>query len=1140
MKKKIIIIVCSIAVVIAAITTTILLINKPDQNIPPTILPKGEVKLSQPRGLALNGTIFSWDAVENASEYIVYVGNQVFTIKENSIDLNGKANERDKLSVVAVGYDTYCDSVKSIEKVYITRVDQVQVDAMNNEVIKYMATIIGESTEVVAGTYKEAINKVTTALYKEGLVDNDIKNIVTTIDEVTNSLNNFTPDKNTKASDYVELITNQVSKVIDLNIPSYATVVAIKEIAVLATKSLTVQSSSIMKLANTNYIFEEKLIQYLETLSNRDLEKIAFVLDSLKEMYAALEVELPQLLEKVDTIYENVNNEYITVYSLISNIENIVAIKDYIFDAVLVGMPTIDEYTEVMNLFINMYEAVAPEYIANENIFEECMGTFQYMYSGMHKVISFIAEMDAEMVAMIMTHVNNIEDIIKVEIIDVLQSSENKLQFVYTILAEAGLSEEEADKVLFGILELVEDITENPEELLQNVMDSFDNAFTDKLTTLDFSIIENDPLVGKIIQIALSEDPLLTLNEFLVNDIEIEKYISYKENKTLDDVVLALYNVDINEIITFFQTNTNYTEQDILNLLGLNDIVNLNIKGLLQKLISLLNMKTLALFNDVMKIDEIADIEGILLQYFKCDIKLEESCLQFITNFLDKYNLNIDYAELVNGLIKALGVDQIYNNLESIYNIIKLKIDTFDNNYVPLIPTLENPSFETLGNYGLKYLTYGLFGENSEIAIEDLTQIYNQIIDLGNNNDILNIINEVVSLVNGFDKEFNFKEYLINFEYRTDYNDSVQTLIGNLIDKVNDTYNWILTFEPDLTTIATQIEEFVKEYFYQDLDLSTYVVELFNILKVYDIIPEIKQTIDSMINDSEVIANEIINLGNNNEIINIYNNLYDLISTFDYTFDEVKYKEDPLYKEKIKNNYLELIYAVYDQAYNLQELGLSYEINIISIGNLLDEFTTDYFGVSFEIASYLENLYIEFKENKITEATLENLKNDLKLAFDEKFEQILMCILESKDSIVTLLNELSTNIQKNYESLTEEMVLLFNNLDLFITNNQIDIITLVNLIQDIEFIGYITAENLDNLKNIVSIVKTICTLSDENINILSNNVSEILDMVDVVSANTVYELYQQLHNFLDYLLALTEEDIYEMTTPPVMEEVIIA
>ena len=68
--------------------------------------------------------MLSWDSVENATEYVVYVNDKEYTTTECSIDLNGKANERDILKVVARG-KAYIDSKSSIEKVYITVVDKV-------------------------------------------------------------------------------------------------------------------------------------------------------------------------------------------------------------------------------------------------------------------------------------------------------------------------------------------------------------------------------------------------------------------------------------------------------------------------------------------------------------------------------------------------------------------------------------------------------------------------------------------------------------------------------------------------------------------------------------------------------------------------------------------------------------------------------------------------------------------------------------------------------------------------------------------------------------------------------------------------------------------------------------------------------
>ena len=92
MKKRLIIIISSVVVVLAAagIILGVSLSNRPTPPTPPGPNEPTE-QLFVPRGLELNGTVLSWDGVENATEYVVKVGDTEYTTSECSIDLKDKA-----------------------------------------------------------------------------------------------------------------------------------------------------------------------------------------------------------------------------------------------------------------------------------------------------------------------------------------------------------------------------------------------------------------------------------------------------------------------------------------------------------------------------------------------------------------------------------------------------------------------------------------------------------------------------------------------------------------------------------------------------------------------------------------------------------------------------------------------------------------------------------------------------------------------------------------------------------------------------------------------------------------------------------------------------------------------------------------
>ena len=99
MKKKILILgSVGLVFIIVGIILAVKLLKPTDQ--PPVVIDPTE-ELSIPRGITLTGTVLSWDKVDNATEYGVYVNDKEYLTNECSFDLNGKANERDKIKVVA-------------------------------------------------------------------------------------------------------------------------------------------------------------------------------------------------------------------------------------------------------------------------------------------------------------------------------------------------------------------------------------------------------------------------------------------------------------------------------------------------------------------------------------------------------------------------------------------------------------------------------------------------------------------------------------------------------------------------------------------------------------------------------------------------------------------------------------------------------------------------------------------------------------------------------------------------------------------------------------------------------------------------------------------------------------------------------
>ena len=76
-----------------------------------------EKQLATPTNVVINGTVLSWDAVENATHYVVYINATEEKVTETSFDLSGKAQLNDVICVKATA-DGYKDSNKSAGLIY--------------------------------------------------------------------------------------------------------------------------------------------------------------------------------------------------------------------------------------------------------------------------------------------------------------------------------------------------------------------------------------------------------------------------------------------------------------------------------------------------------------------------------------------------------------------------------------------------------------------------------------------------------------------------------------------------------------------------------------------------------------------------------------------------------------------------------------------------------------------------------------------------------------------------------------------------------------------------------------------------------------------------------------------------------------
>ena len=930
MKKKILILgSIGILLLVTGIIIGVKLLNQSDNPNPPVVIDPTE-ELSVPRGITLNGTVLSWDKVENATEYAVYVNDKEYLTNECSIDLNSKANERDKVKVVAKA-NGYFDSKYSIEKIYITIINKEEITSMSTNVATYMSEIGYDDTTIEQ--VGKAIENVCVALFKEGLVGSDVENILTTVDDIVNTLENAVVNT---PSELVKVVTDELNKLVDLNISGYAITVAVKEIALFTVDTILGEMDSykenltvIYPNVNVNGFSEEDIYEllsnlkdYLENMSSRDLEKVAAVLETYKNIYVTLEKDLPLIIDEIEKL-ETTFNEEISYEALYSALENIVKIKDSTISAVLSQMPSMEDFTEVISLFESIYDNLAPDYLVKNNPYDVVVTLCQEAYSGAHKLLSFIKELDVELLTKIKPYLDNIYNILETDYNEIMSllNSNDILSCVEKLLAKTGLTQEEIKDLIFGVMMLVEDITETPEEFVLETLELVTTEINKAFEGFDYSVITKEPLFIAFVNIISSENPIETLNKFLKEDLKIEKYISYKQGKTSEDLLNALKEVSIEELFIYIASQQDgLTLNELITELGLNEIVIVNVQGLLLEVVKVANVETMNLLTDISTIDEIADIEKILSKYFKVDVKFEEIITNIGIKFLEKYYLNIDYKMVVENLIKEFGFDKIYAELENIYKILETTTNEFNVNYVPLVSTEKYPTNEELVQYASKYALYYVFGNDGDAALKDMTNIYELILSLKEHNEIVDIFNNVVNLFENFDYSFDFDSYINDEEYLTVFNKKLIDLANGLLDEVDNTFNWVLGFEQDLDNVAAAIDEFTLKYFGLSIDVNEYVNYIFEMLSMYEITDDMEEIYKSTISDFvENILKEILfdiyNLSENVE--ELYNNLYlaveenieqivHFISEFEKVIDVNEYLNNEEYRnefnQKLKGN----------------------------------------------------------------------------------------------------------------------------------------------------------------------------------------------------------------------------------------------
>lgn len=819
--KKLLIIGGSAVVVIAvAIILVVTLTKKPvtDPVIDPDPVivdpdpvkptPEDPVQLETPKGISLEGSVLSWTPVANASKYIVYAGEKEIVVDGTSIDLAGKVEERDVLTVVAVGSGKYTNSTKSIEKLFISIVDDATIDSIYSVIVGNLDKNMASFEEA---KYETTIRNVSKDIAYLGLEVPDVQTISDTIDQIINNINEYRSSSDTpkEPSNFVNFVVEQIDLLVNLDIDEMVVLVSAKEIAILYLNTYIDDNSPIVEqgrkqLKKIDEKYEEilplelakKMVDYLDNISTVDLEKLALVIRYIENYYEAIKVQLPTILEKVDTISnakpESVNDGAELLYDLMT-------IKDQIVEVLLNEMPSYDDYNDVILVFSNLYETIVPEYLKDSNPIAIVVEVMQETYILNYEVLSFVKYIDAEYFKDLSNLVISLyNQIIGVDISKIMELAEylkagNITDFIDKIALYANIEEKEYDKLYEAFGKIISDVqNENYSEALNVIKASATlsmapviDKLTNLLTPVTFNLI-TDLTTCNSVESAVS---------LICNTFKIQDYVGFQKEKNVDDLINALMAKLPEDIVSIVMKNLNE-----------NDKIPFAIMNSLEEAFE---------FSKYFKLDYgtlLMSLNGEVLSAILVDLlQLEEYSPEIVLNILKNHLpidecIKCDYEGFKEVVIKAFE-GEFTDTLNAL-----LALESFD------IPQI----LEILGIDKIIKLDLPGLWENTKVVIgEDALNFVEKIITSKSLDEVFAYVDEQLSLTTAMTKFANDSKTALLQIYPIDAD--YVGYVNNLLETLNIDIN---KFEEEILAIYDSIATKLEGYNDQHTKLDVKVDEV--------------------------------------------------------------------------------------------------------------------------------------------------------------------------------------------------------------------------------------------------------------------------------------------------------------------------
>ena len=1129
-KKKLIILISSIsAFVIASIVTTILLVkhfnsdNNDDNN---NVEEKALITLQKPLNLRIDGYQLSWNKVDNASGYLVYVGKNEYKTDVNSIDLSEKVNERDIISVKALGEGNYGNSVKSIELIFINMINEEEVNLMTKTISSFIKTNINGFDETNLKIEEAALK-----LYCVGVTNNDLCNVIIKLSSAIQNNRNII---NKEKMQVFNKILNNVFETLDIPMNEYALVNSIISLYSLYFEGCYKNNGLHMQFEelNTKYYNGDKAIENYEYIFSYLNELTAFSLQNFSSVVHYYKLYNVQINNFINTLDGGKLLESETA------VAEIVTLKNTLCNFLVGEMPLVVEFDDFKHCVIDLYSNTAETYLL-ENIKDfEVSAYFDNLYAYNHYFLSFLNSLDDKESKIIIGQLISVFKSINPEIRNdffkitsfldlssdyniktVLDKHFSKIfgKYLFTINQDF-IDKMSAISRLNNINDIVNELFSyfkiNDYFLLNDTAKTkVENYFTDFIpndlqqkgdfnsylveifNTIDyqsyvyldyeklFKLEETDKVLNLLVNYSLD---LLTEEEF---NEAIKQYIDIENGLKVDyDGLLKKISVAFNEktpkISQFFKSLyelEDYNLNAILSIFGITDEdVNLDESGFVEYIQSLIGFK----FNDTFT------KENFDLFYNSVFDEIKEE----FSGFVEVYNIYLIFKNIENDDFTDIDVENImgegsinYMALYTLLNDLNVKFARFEAKYVPVY---ENGlKLGAIREDLVSFLTYFIFGIKApywEAIIGDLWDIVSKSLNMFKEYEkIGELYQHYFALIDSFDEYItieNIENIYVNEEEFNKFIDS----FDYEINKAYQELQFILNASPVRELIL------IKYHFGELIETNDELKELGELLtNLYDY--ELKVYDEMILSiDQKIIEYSEKSLA----IRRIYKNLHLLIDPIGEFIHEVKedfFSEGELTEDDIINLVGNLIIdnkALIISFYNKQVmLELANDFNIV-----FADYPIDFKKIMDEVCLYADllvnrlnakNLYSNIFRIVGEIVDVVSQFSELKAIYDE-----LILLVENNQFTIEEYEKLYNDYILQYNAFETSLLKAVSSIDNYMLEG-IEELSLVNPIYEERKEDFLLMDNIETILEY---------LSQVNESLEPKSKSFVIEEFDLISA----------------------------------------